>query len=65
VRSLLHRLEGLFASGTGWDRTDDVDIADTPPASGWMARTLVPVAASLGLVALAAVALFAGRSMPA
>ncbi len=58
---MLHRLESRLASG--WNRTDDVEIADTPPASGWMATTIVPVAASLGLVAIATVALFAGRSI--
>jgi K+-sensing histidine kinase KdpD len=63
VRTLLNRLEGLFASGAGWNVADDVEIDDVAPASGFVATTVVPVAASLGLVAIATVALFAGRSI--
>jgi K+-sensing histidine kinase KdpD len=63
LRTLPHRLMSLFASGTGWDGAGDVVIEDTPPASGSMARTVVPVAASLALVAIATVALFAGRNI--
>ena len=63
MRLLLNRLENLFASRTGWVRADDVEIADTPPASGWIAKTVVPVGASLGLVAIATAALFAARSI--
>jgi K+-sensing histidine kinase KdpD len=63
VRTLLNRLESLFASGARWHHADDVEIDDAPPASGLMAKTVVPIAASLGLVVLATVALFAGRSI--
>ncbi len=63
MRTLLSRLENLLASGAGWRRADEVEIDDAPPASGFMARTVVPVAASLGLVALATAALLAGRSI--
>jgi K+-sensing histidine kinase KdpD len=59
----LARLKSLFTSGAGWRRSDDVEIEDAPPASGLLARTVIPIAASLGLVAIATVILLAASSI--
>jgi two-component system, OmpR family, sensor histidine kinase KdpD len=59
----LTRLKSLFTSGAGWRHGDDVEIEDQPPAPGLLARTVIPIAASLGLVAIATVILLAARSI--
>jgi two-component system sensor histidine kinase KdpD len=59
----LTRLKSLLTSGAGWRHGDDVEIEDQPPAPGLLARTVIPIAASLGLVAIATVILLAARSI--
>jgi K+-sensing histidine kinase KdpD len=59
----LNTLKNLYASGAGWRHGDNVEIEDAPPASGLMATTVIPVAASLGLVSIATLMLLAGRNI--
>jgi two-component system, OmpR family, sensor histidine kinase KdpD len=63
MRTLLNRLNSLYAYGAGSHQGDDVEIDDAPPVSGFMAKTVVPVAATLGLVSIATVVLLAARSI--